>query len=576
MASLLEAIGIGLIGPFLNLASYPESVHNNAFLAPIYKQTGLQTARDFIVIAGLFISIVFCVKSLTYFFVKRYIYEFASNLKAQLCSRLMHTYLSVPYVFFLSKNTATIIKNIVMETDKVCYDYVLPLLEGCANTVVTIVLILLLAKTDLIFLAVTSAVILPVIIIFYQFRKSFRRWGEQASQARKEMVSIINHSLGSIKETRIIGCERYFESKMYEQGRKYAKSESLFKSSQIIPRVAIESILVLFLILLVCVNLVLFNKGLQDILPILSVFVITSLRLVPSASQSIAAISYVQNTAYSLDIIYKDLRDTELYQDGKAMKEISSVKNFETREDNNKIIPFVNQVNLKNISYSYPNAEYSALSNISLTLKKGESIALIGKSGAGKTTLVDLILGLLQPTSGDICVDGTSIYQDISSWQNLVAYIPQSIFLIDDTIEKNIAFGVPEHLIDQKRLKNAIEAAQITEFINQLPDGINTVVGERGVRLSGGQRQRVGIARALYNEREILILDEATSALDNETEALVTEAIRALSGSKTMIIIAHRLTTVEHCDRLYMLKEGHIVKSGTYKEVVLEEAYSQA
>jgi ABC-type bacteriocin/lantibiotic exporter with double-glycine peptidase domain len=228
---------------------------------------------------------------------------------------------------------------------------------------------------------------------------------------------------------------------------------------------------------------------------------------------------------------------------------------------------------LENITYHYSDTLEPAIKNISLTIKKGQSIALIGKSGSGKTTLVDIILGLLKIESGDIWVDGVSIYSNLRCWQNLIGYIPQSIFLIDDTIERNIAFGVPDHLIDYEKLDKAIQAAQLTELIEQLPNGIKTSVGERGVRLSGGQRQRVGIARALYHDREILVLDEATAALDNETESMVSESIRALSGTKTMIIIAHRLTTVKHCDRVYMLEKGCIVKSGSYQEVVGEQAF---
>jgi ABC-type multidrug transport system fused ATPase/permease subunit len=227
------------------------------------------------------------------------------------------------------------------------------------------------------------------------------------------------------------------------------------------------------------------------------------------------------------------------------------------------------RVDLKNISYRYSGTSEPALKDISFSIEKGQSIALIGKSGAGKTTLVDVILGLLEPDSGDITVDSVSIYDKLRSWQNLVGYIPQSISLLDESVERNIAFGVPDHLIDSDRLNKVIKAAQLEELIEQLPDGIKTSVGERGVRLSGGQRQRIGIARALYFEREILVLDEATSALDNETESLVTEAIRALSGTKTMIIIAHRLTTVEHCDRIYLLEKGRIVQSGSYQEVVI-------
>jgi ABC-type multidrug transport system fused ATPase/permease subunit len=232
-------------------------------------------------------------------------------------------------------------------------------------------------------------------------------------------------------------------------------------------------------------------------------------------------------------------------------------------------MPFDQKLSLQNIIYQYPEVSTKAINDISFDIYKGQSIGLIGKSGSGKTTLVDIILGLLYPKSGDIQVDGISIYQNLRAWQNLIGYIPQSIFLTDETIEKNIAFGTPDHLIDQVKLEKAIKSAQLEELIQELPQGLKTEVGERGVRLSGGQRQRVGIARALYYEREILVLDEATSALDNETEQLVNESIKSLSGTKTLIIIAHRLSTIEHCDRLYLLGQGKILKAGTYQEVVI-------
>lgn len=225
---------------------------------------------------------------------------------------------------------------------------------------------------------------------------------------------------------------------------------------------------------------------------------------------------------------------------------------------------------LDRVTYRYPSSSEIALKDISMVIPKGESIGLIGKSGAGKTTLVDVILGLLTPESGGIRVDDVSVINNLRSWQNAIGYIPQSIFLIDDTIKHNIAFGVADEEIDEGKLYKVIQAAQLTELIEELPDGLETMVGERGVRLSGGQRQRVGIARALYHEREILVLDEATAALDNETEGLVTDAIKSLSGTKTIIIIAHRLSTIAHCDRIYSLEKGEIARSGSYQEVVLE------
>jgi ABC-type multidrug transport system fused ATPase/permease subunit len=270
-------------------------------------------------------------------------------------------------------------------------------------------------------------------------------------------------------------------------------------------------------------------------------------------------------------MLYLDLKEIDQQTKNRPDLEFDSkaVSSFSLRNPEVPTMHLTKRVDLKNISYRYSGTSEPALKDISFSIEKGQSIALIGKSGAGKTTLVDVILGLLEPDSGDITVDSVSIYDKLRSWQNLVGYIPQSISLLDESVERNIAFGVPDHLIDSDRLNKVIKAAQLEELIEQLPDGIKTSVGERGVRLSGGQRQRIGIARALYFEREILVLDEATSALDNETESLVTEAIRALSGTKTMIIIAHRLTTVEHCDRIYLLEKGRIVQSGSYQEVVI-------
>lgn len=576
-ASLLEAISIGLIGPFWSLASKPELIQNNFFLNWVYQLSRVKSYEDFILLVGVTIAVFFCIKSTVYFFAKTYIYKFAYRQKGRLCLQLMQSYLMVPYTFYLQRNTSTLVKNIVIETDRFCYGFMLPLLEGTANSIVVISLVILLLKTDFLFFAIISGVILPVFLLVYTLRKRFKQWGKDASESRHEMIRIINHALGGLKETRIIGCEDFFEIQIYEQGNRYATAESKFVCSQIFPRVAIETILVLFLLLFVSVYQFISSQGVETIVPTMSVFAVASIRLIPSVSQVINAIGNVQNASYAVDIIYMDLKDTENQRPNKYIdysNALEEKEKFSSRFTDEPNLNFTSKVEIHNLTYNYPDAENPALSNISLTLNKGESIAFIGKSGAGKTTLVDVILGFLQPEIGNILVDDNSIYKNLRAWQNLIGYIPQSIFLIDDTIEKNIAFGVPDNLIDLEKLNKAIQTAQLTELIAQLPEGVKTVVGERGIRLSGGQRQRIGIARALYHEREILVLDEATSALDNETEALVTEAIKSLSGKKTMIIIAHRLTTVKHCNRIYLLEKGRIVKSGSYAEVVSRQEIS--
>ncbi len=569
LSSVLEAIGIGLIGPFLNLAQQPERIKEIPLLDWAYQQLGLQSSSEFIPILGLVIAVVFCIKSVLYFISERNIFRFSFNQKGKLIAKLLGVYLSVPYVFYLRKNTASIIKNTIVETNNFTMQCLLPLLKAIANLTVVFILVLLLAKTDLLLFVMILAIFMPTFLLFYKLKKQFQQWGKEVSESNQEIIRILNHGLGSIKDTRVIGCESYFNEQMEQQVKRFATAATSAKSFQKLPRIVIETCLILFLVLFISIYQIFFEQNLQDLIAILAVFAVAAIRLIPAASISIQAMGQMQNASYSLDMLYLDLKEIEKPEFTKHLDldDSATIRN-NSLSPVNPTSAFTNQVELSNVIYCYPGTEEAALDNISLTIKKGQSIAFIGKSGAGKTTLVDVILGLLKPESGDIRVDDVSIYKDIRSWQNLIGYIPQSIFLMDETIERNIAFGVPDHLIDAERMNKAIKAAQLTELVEQLPNGIKTSVGERGVRLSGGQRQRIGIARVLYHEREILVLDEATSALDNETERLVSEAIQSLSGTKTMIIIAHRLTTVEHCDCIYLLEKGSLAKSGTYQEVV--------
>jgi ABC-type multidrug transport system fused ATPase/permease subunit len=576
-SSVLEAIGIGLIGPFISIVSEPGSIHRKPFLAWIYIQTGVQSTSEFILIFGLFVVVIFCIKSVTYFIAQNYIYKFAFNQEGILISRLLNAYLRVPYTFHLSRNTAVLLKTIIIEVNRFVHFCMLPLLSSISNLVISCVLLLLLAKTNLLLLVMILGVLLPVFLVFHRFGSSFRQWGKTSSEMHQEMMRTINHSLGGLKETKVIGCESYFLQQLDEQILKHKEAVTLTFSVQVLPRILIEAAIVIFLVFYISISQIFLKQNFQEVTALLGVFAFASLRLIPSTSQFIQGMSMLRNSSYTLDIIYFDLKEIEkqrLQDELKIRSDIQHGNSISPEKSESVALSFIDQINLENITYHYSDTLEAAIKNIYLTIKKGESIALIGKSGAGKTTLVDIILGLLKIESGDILVDGVSIYSNLRNWQNLIGYIPQSIFLIDDTIERNIAFGVPDHLIDPEKLDKAIQAAQLTELIEQLPNGIKTSVGERGVRLSGGQRQRVGIARALYHDREILVLDEATAALDNETESMVTESIRALSGIKTMIIIAHRLTTVKHCDRVYMLEKGCIVESGTYQEVVGEQIFT--
>lgn len=573
--SLLETFGIGLIGPFINLASDPNIIYQKSWLNWVYIHAGLKVESQFIALIGFAIVILFCVKSYLSWRVQSYIFIFSSKQKVKLTKRLVHAYLFAPYTFHLTKSSASVIQNVVNETNHF-FTSLSTLLTTTSNIIIIFCLAVLLFLTNSIALIVLLFLTIPLFWLINHFKSKVRLWGKELSESNQEIIRQVNHGLGGIKETKIIGCGLHFENQIAKQAEIHANASGAFYSFQLSPRILIETILVMFLVGFTSVFLIFTQQNVGELTSVLSIFALASFRLIPAFTNLANGTNQLRSSSYAINKIYSDLKDLEVIGTNKfsdLLVQPNSTNQFSNNISSDREITFTKKIVLDQVSYSYPNTAEIALESISLTIPKGQSIALIGKSGAGKTTLVDVILGLLIPQTGDILVDDRSVYDNLRSWQNLIGYIPQSIYLIDDTIERNIAFGVPEHLIDGQKLNKAIEAAQLAEVIEALPDGVKTMVGERGVRLSGGQRQRVGIARALYHEREILVLDEATAALDNETESLVTEAIKSLIGTKTMIIIAHRLTTVEHCDRIYMMYGGRIVKSGTYKEVVLEQEY---
>ncbi|QYO67981.1 ABC transporter ATP-binding protein [Leptolyngbya sp. 7M] len=563
--SFLEAFGTGMIGPFMTLATNPESALENPWLRTIYETLNLSSPSQMIWVTGTAVIALFYLKTFLSFSTQKYIFEFGFNQQAELSCRLMRTYLAAPYTFHLSRNSAILIQNIVNEADRFANGLMMPLLNAVSNVAVICALVILLVITNAAATFTIAGILLISILVYRGTREKFSYLGKEVSESRSEMIRMINQGLGGIKETTVIGCGETFEKRLEEQAMRYGRSVSLAVALQTLPRYIIEAFLITFLILFTFAFILMNQGNSQNLSSVLGIFALASIRLLPAASGLLGVVTNIKYSSYTLDKLYLDLKELEAPdRDLRKHHLIDSKLEKQT-------LSFQNSITLDNVSYTYPNSQRKSLDNVNLTIRKGESIGLIGRSGAGKTTLVDVILGLLTPEGGDIQVDGNSIYTNLRLWQNIIGYVPQSIFLTDETLERNIAFGVPDHLIDPIKLEKAIQSAQLSELVEQLPDGIKTVVGERGVLLSGGQRQRVGIARALYHEREILVFDEATAALDNETESLVTEAIKSLSGVKTMIIIAHRLSTIKHCTRIYALEKGQVVKSGSYQQVVLAE-----
>ncbi len=570
IVACLEIFGTGIIGPFVAIATNPDSFEHNNQLSTIVKQLNFKSKQQFLIALGLLIVIAFWVKASLAFYAQKIVFEFSFNLRGELAHKLMKAYLNAPYSFHLRNNSATLIQDLSGSTNDFCLGLVMSLLTSVSNVLIILALMLLLLKTSSIALILIAMILLVVLGLFYPLKDRLARWGKEGWKANGEMIRIMNHGVGGLKETRILGVESYFDRQMEEETKKFSRNSSLAKSYGNLPRFVVEALMISFVIgfTLLSINLN-SQSGQESLTAVLGIFALASIRLLPATGNLISGISNVRAEIHSLEQLFFTFRELEKE---KILPDFASTKyskiNFSIGQDK-EASSFTDQIVLDGINFSYPDTIKKVLNEISFIIPKGQSIGLIGKSGSGKTTLVDVFLGLFIPQYGNIKVDDVSIYGNLRAWQNLIGYVPQSIFLIDDTLGRNIAFGVPDHLVNHAKLRNAIEMAQLSEVVEQLPNGIQTVVGERGVLLSGGQRQRVGIARVIYHEREILVFDEATAALDIETERSLTEAIKALAGKKTIIIIAHRLSTIEHCDCIYQLEQGRIIKSGSYREVVL-------
>ena len=564
----LEVLGTGMIAPFIAIAVKPDTIKNIYWLNRIYNQINFHSEHQFLIFLGLVVVIAFYLKSFLAFNAQKTVFKFSFGLKRELSCKLLKAYIEAPYSYHLRINSATLVQNIINTTDAVCIGVVSTLLTSICNSTIIVALMFLLIKTNAVALILIAVILLIFFGLLHPMKDRLARWSKEGFHAYGEMIRITNHGLGGLKETRVIGCESYFENQIEEQSEIYAKTTTLSSAYGNLPRFVLEPLMISFLISFTFLFITLNQNNTHNLTGVLGIFALASVRLMPAVGNLISGINVIRSSSYSLDRLFFDLKELEKE---KLITNVNSPNHSQNLlpNQNQQTFQFSDKVILDRITFQYPNSTTNVIKDISLSIRKGESIGLIGKSGAGKTTLVDVILGLFIPQFGDIKVDGVSVYNNLRAWQNMLGYVPQSIFLIDDTLERNIAFGVADHLIDKNRLKKAIEMAQLSEVVEQLPDGIKTVVGEAGVLLSGGQRQRVGIARVLYHEREILVFDEATAALDTETEHLITQATKALAGTKTIIIIAHRLSTIEHCDCIYQLEQGRVIKSGSYQEVIV-------
>jgi ABC-type multidrug transport system fused ATPase/permease subunit len=386
--------------------------------------------------------------------------------------------------------------------------------------------------------------------LFRRFTKRrISRWGEAQNFHNGKLIQHLQQGFGGVKDVKILGREGYFIEEYSKDLQGNAYIQRRFTVAQSLPRFGMELLTIVCLGVLISI-MALSGRELTNILPVLGLFGAAAFRLLPTMNQVISNFMSIGLYRPILVSLYDDLSRT-----------------FPTRIPTLDKRRLSQNLSVERLNFKYKNVGGFALEDVSINVRRGEAVGLIGSSGSGKSTLVDILLGLLEPTAGRVLIDGGDIRENLRGWQDQIGYVPQSIFLTDDTLRRNVAFGLPNDLIDDNAVKSAIRSAQLEDFVASLPEGMETVVGERGVRLSGGQRQRIGIARALYNSPDVLVLDEATSSLDTETEHGVMQAVQALQGEKTVIIVAHRLSTVEYCDRLYRLENARIVDEGTFSEV---------
>lgn len=562
VSSILELLGIGLIGPFVGAVVNPALLDRFTSLNSIMSYFGFEGARDRTIALGAFLLVVFIIKGAVAYGIFRHISAFTFYFRASLVQRLMSAYLRMPYQFYLERNSAAIVNSVIAHTKTMTDDMLLPSLKLASDAVVLSAIGLFLFWVDPIAMLILL-VALGSTSAFYSIwvKPKVKAAGQEVAVQNEGLIRGVNQGIGGIKEIRILGAEQYFLEHVRRTSTLCADSQKKFYSLIGIPRFLIETVFVIFVVLFALFALYSGNSG-EAMVATLAMFGVAGIRVLPAVANISSSLASMNYSGFALSELYRDLQEVEQRGENSSAQAVQlsqSVSDFQ-------------QLCLDEIRYAYPGAGRQAIDGISLTINQGQSIGLIGASGAGKTTLVDILLGLHQFDSGKFSVNGIDIADyGWGNWLQQVAYIPQNVFLADETLAKNIAFGVADGDIDFIKVSNAISAAQLTKLVGRLPDGLQTMVGERGIRLSGGERQRVALARAFYHNRSVFIFDEATSALDAETEHQVIEVIENLHGQKTLVVIAHRLTTVKSCDVIYRLQDGRIIDSGRFEDVVGEQ-----
>lgn len=560
ISAVLEMIGVGTIPVFVNLLLNPEKLVS--YLPP-------SDITNFFVNKNHLYQILFVSLLLLFIFLFKNFFLFCTiylqakifqNIKIENSKRLFQAYVSSPYYLHLSRNPAVLANNVTTEVS-LSTRHVESIMLLTREFLILIAVFILLVLVDPITVLIVFAVVGSIVTLYHLFiKKKLTSLSKLAQVHRSRQLQIVNQVFGAIKDTKILGREMYFTNEFKDNTANVEKYVVFSSIVNKLPRLFLE-ILGMVIILVVTILFVVNDRPIELIIPILALLGAATIKLLPSFNTITSQLASMRGTIVSFDLVVNELSKLKQY----LTKNINSTDNkLEEKKFLNK------KVEVKNITFKYPESDKEILKNLSLEIQAGSSIGIIGITGSGKSTLVDIILGLLTPNSGEVTADGNNINigNNLSIWQKQIGYIPQDIYLTDDTIKRNIAFGIPDHEINEKDIKCALELAQLSEFVSDLPLKINTIIGNRGIRLSGGQRQRIGIARALYRKSKILIFDEATSSLDIKTEKAIVDCIEKLDGKITLIMVTHRLQTLKNFKNIYFIKKGLIANHGTYKEII--------
>ena len=560
VAALFETCGAAAVFLLVKIVNDPAESASLPFVSSFADWLGLKEAQSIILAFTVALATFYLLKNLFTMLHTYALGAVASHSTATFARRLFQAYLAQPYAFHFRRNSSDLIRNLttsVQEAFRVFLGSVLTLVTE-ALVVAGIAVVLLVAAPMATLLLVGVFGTLAFLLVWFT-QRTFAAWGEQEHGLQQQVVKTAQQTLGGIKELKISGREIFFyESFSAVQGQ-LARIHRLRTTLLGLPRVLVETAFIFGILSLV--TFMAFTSTRQaDLLPLLGLYAYAGFRVIPSLNRILMHAGIVQGSSAAVSQVYDDLQKLPAL----GLREADHLRPAP--------LPFTNQLVVDGLSFTYEGSTTPAVNDIHATIRHGESIGIVGPTGAGKSTLLDLFLGLLSATSGSITVDGRDIDDNIRAWQRKIGYVPQEIYLLDDTLRRNIALGLTDAEISEEHVQTALRLAQLDSFVSTLPRGLDTEVGERGIRLSGGQRQRLGIARSLYHGPELLIFDEATSALDNQTESEITRAIESLHGKKTLIIVAHRLTTIHNCDRLLFLKDGKLETSGSYDELLAASA----